>query len=519
VPESAHGAWKPSCNPWLIALAVMLATFMEVMDTSIAAVAVPYIAGSVSASNNEATWVLTSYLVANAVFLPSSAWFSLRYGRKRYLMFSVLVFTIASFLCGIAGSLGFILIARAIQGAGGGALQPLSQAILIESFPPEKQGRALGVFAMGVVVAPVLGPTLGGYLTDAISWRWAFYINIPIGIAALILQHRFLEDPPYIRDADPGRLDKIGFILLAIWAGCLQFICDKGQEDDWFGSERIRWAFAFFVGAFLVFIVLQMVKEKPLMNLRVLADRNFAVGCLLIFMFGATVYAITTILPLFYQTLLAYSAVASGLAVAPRGLGSFAGALIAGRLTDKMDSRFLIAFGLAVLVGANFWTGSLTLQISPTSLFWPIVITGVAFPFVFIPISGLALGTLPPVQIGNASGIFNLMRNLGGSIGIAMSTTLIQRHLQTHRNDMVHWVTTGRPEIRQFLSRITAFMSTHYGQANAMARARVFLNQIVNQQAQAWAYVDVLRYVAIVCAVCIPVAFVFKNRKRAGAAG
>src|SRR5580765_4093578 len=253
-PQVTRSA-PPPINPWLIALAVMLATFMEVLDTSIAAVALPYIAGSLSATNNEATWVLTSYLVANAVVLPASSWFSLRFGRKRFLLFCIFLFTLSSFLCGAATSLGMILLARALQGAGGGALQPLSQAILLESFPPEKRGSAMAVFALGVVVAPVLGPTLGGWLTDAYSWRWAFYINIPVGIFAVFMISRYVEDPDYIAKAKPGRLDGVGLGLLAVWLGCLQIILDKGQEDDWFGATWIRWAFLVLVVCFVLFLI------------------------------------------------------------------------------------------------------------------------------------------------------------------------------------------------------------------------------------------------------------------------
>ncbi len=512
------GVWKPQSNPWLIAVAVMLATFMEVMDTSIAAVAVPYIAGSVSATSDEATWVLTSYLVANAVFLPSSTWFSLRFGRKRYLMFSVLIFTIASFLCGIAGSLAFILIARAIQGAAGGGLQPLSQAILMESFPPEKQGLAMGLFAMGVVVAPVIGPTLGGYLTDAVSWRWAFYVNIPVGILALILQHKFLEDPPYIKDAHPGSLDKIGLGLLAIWSGAMQFMCDKGQEEDWFGSPLIRWALFFFIVALALFLARELTHQKPLLNLRVLANRNFGIGCLLIFLFGVGVYSITSVLPLFYQTLLGYSATAAGLAVSPRGLGSFAAALIAGRLVGKVDSRMLLAFGFTVLCAANLWTGTINLSIAPTSLFWPIVITGFAFPFVFVPLSGIALGTLPQKELGNASGLFNLLRNLGGSIGIAAANTISLRHLQTHRNEMVHLLSGSNLALRQQLSHLTRLMSMHAGPAKASLRAMAIAQRTLNGQAQLWSYVDVFRDLSVVCALCVPIVFVLKKAQAKGAA-
>src|SRR5579872_5359502 len=251
-------------NPWLIAAAVMLATFMEVLDTSIAAVALPYIAGSLSATNDEATWVLTSYLVANAIILPASTWFSLRFGRKRFLIACIVIFTCSSFICGAAPSLAVILLARAVQGAGGGALQPLSQAILLESFPPDKRGMAMAVFALGVVVAPVLGPTLGGYLTDTYSWRWAFYINIPIGIIAILMILRFVEDPPYIKNAKPGKIDGIGLGLLAVWLGSLQIILDKGQEDDWFGATWIRWAAFILVASLVAFLIRELRAQKPL---------------------------------------------------------------------------------------------------------------------------------------------------------------------------------------------------------------------------------------------------------------
>ncbi|HEX3878052.1 MAG TPA: DHA2 family efflux MFS transporter permease subunit [Bryobacteraceae bacterium] len=515
---SEQGRWQPSCNPWLIAAAIMLATFMEVMDTSIAAVALPNIAGSLSATNDEATWVLTSYLVANAVFLPASSWFSQRFGRKRYLMFSVLIFTIASFACGIASSLGFLLLARAIQGAGGGALQPLSQAILMESFPPEKQGPALGVFAMGVVVAPVIGPTLGGYLTDHISWRWAFYINIPIGILALIMQNKYLEDPPYIKEAKPGSLDRIGLGLLAIWAGCLQLICDKGQEDDWFGSSLIRWAAVIFVVGIIAFLIREFTHDKPLMNLRALRDRNFGGGCLLIFLFGLSVYSITTILPLFFQTLMGYSATSAGLAVSPRGIGSFVGSIVAGRVVNKMDPRKLVAAGFVILGLANLWNGSLTLDISPSSLLWPIIITGFAFPLVFVPLSGLALGTLPQSEMGNASGIYNLLRNLGGSVGISIANTISLRHLQAHRNDMSHLITGSNLVYRHDIARLTAAMRMHAGPVKAALRAMALIGRTVNNQAQLFAYVDVFRDLALACAVCVPFVFVMKRAQRRGAA-
>lgn len=511
MPGGGDQNWKPSHSPWLIAVAVMIATFMEVMDTSIASVAVPYIAGSTASTNDEAEWVLTVYLVANAVFLPSSTWFSERFGRKRFLMISIAVFTVASFACGIAPNLPFILLARAVQGAGGGALQPLAQSILIESFPPAKRGQALGLYALGVVVAPVIGPAFGGYLTDAVSWRWAFYINIPIGLLALLLQNKFLEDPPYITNANPGKLDGIGFGLLGIWIACMQFVADKGQEDDWFGSTAIRWSAVIMVVTLIAFLVREFTHDKPLVNLRALANRNLALGCILVFVLGAGIYSITTILPVFYQTLMGYDATHAGLAVSPRGLGSIVASIAVGALAAKLDSRKLVAVGFGVFSLAAMWTSFLTLDISPTSLFWPIIVSGLAISMVFVPLSGIALGTIPKAQVGNASGIFNLVRNVGGSIGISAANTIAQRHAQSHRNEMVHWFSGASWIMQREIRQLTTQLHLHAGPARAQLQAMATAQKGLDGQAQLWAYVDDFRYLAILCAVCVPVAFFFKR--------
>src|ERR1700761_6394763 len=442
-------------NPWLIAVAVMIATFMEVMDTSIASVAVPYIAGSTASTTNEAEWVLTAYLVANAIFLLGSNYFAQKFGRKKFLICSVGIFTVASFLCGIAPTLPFILLARAIQGAGGGALQPLSQAILLESFPPEKQGQALGLYALGVVLAPVIGPAFGRYLTDAISWRWAFYINVPIGLLALLLQSRLLEDPPYIKNAKPGKFDGIGFGLLGIWVACMQFILDKGQEDDWFGNLEIRWAAVVMVLGFIAFMVRLVTAEKPIIDLRAFRNRNLAIGCVLVIVLGAAIYSLTTILPVFYQTLMGYDATSAGLAVSPRGLGSVVASIAVGALATKLDPRRVVAAGFTILAISTMWLSFLTLDISPTTLFWPIVVGGLAISMVFVPLSNVALGTIPKEEVGNASGIFNFLRNIGGSVGISAANTIAQRHMQTHRNENVHWLSGSNWLMRRELTMLT----------------------------------------------------------------
>jgi DHA2 family multidrug resistance protein len=499
-------------NPWLIAAAVMLPTFMEVLDTSIASVALPHIAGSLSATTDEATWVLTSYLVANAIILPASGWFSMRFGRRNFLLFCIVLFTIASFACGAATSLGFILIARAIQGAGGGALQPLSQAILLESFPPAKRGSAMAIFALGVVVAPVLGPTLGGWLTDTYSWRWAFYINIPIGVAAVLMIYKFVVDPPYIQNAKPTRFDSIGLGLLAVWLGALQIICDKGQEDDWFSAMWVRWAVAILIAGFVAFLVREFTARQPIVNLKVFKNRNFAVGSLLIGLFGAVIYGIITILPLFYQTLMGYTAMAAGFAVSPRGIGAILVMPAIGILTSRLDNRWLIAFGFGLYAFTAMWMATLTLQMSQWSLVWPVILSGVASGLVFVPLSTTAMGTLKNEQIGNASGLYNLLRNVGGSVGISVVNTVISRHTQSHRSDLAHDI-SHRPAFQHSLSVYKGLMTAHVTSNTATHRAYAMIQNSLDQQATVYAYVDDLRYMALLCVLCAPIIFVVKKVK------
>ncbi len=502
----------PQINPWLIALAVMLATFMEVLDTSIAAVALPYIAGSVSATNDEATWVLTSYLVANAVVLPASTWFSLRFGRKRFLIACIIIFTVSSFMCGAATSLGMILIARAIQGAGGGALQPLSQAILLESFPPAKRGMAMAVFALGVVVAPVLGPTLGGWLTDTYSWRWAFYINIPIGIFAVVMISRYVQDPTYVKEAHPGKLDGIGLGLLAVWLGCLQIILDKGQEDDWFGAAWIRWAALALVVSFVAFLIREFRHKQPLVDLRVFRDRNFALGCLLIGLFGAGIYGLVTLLPLFYQELMGYTALAAGWAVSPRGVGAILAMPMIGYLTAKIDNRYLIAFGFFLFGVASLWFGEVNLSISQWTFLWAIVISGFGSGCVFVPLSTTTMASLKNEEIGNASGLYNLLRNIGGSIGISVVNTIVARHQQVHQNELVASLNPGSITTRESIAGMRQYLAAQGASSTtALQQSYRLLGQSVTGQARLWSYVDDFRYMALMCAGCVPIVFLLKK--------
>jgi DHA2 family multidrug resistance protein len=500
-------------NPWLIAAAVMLATFMEVLDTSIAAVALPYIAGSLSASNDEATWVLTSYLVSNAIVLPMSNWMSLRFGRKRFLMTCVGIFTVASFACGAAPTLGLMLLARVVQGAGGGALQPLSQAILLESFPPAKRGAAMAVFALGVVVAPVLGPTLGGYLTDTYSWRYAFYINIPIGLLALFMINTYIHDPSYIKNAKVPKFDNIGLGTLIVWTGCLQVVLDKGQEVDWFGAVWIRWAVAALVISFVWFCVHSWRKKNPLVDLKIFKDRNFLVGSTLIFLFGVAIYSTTTVLPLFYQELLGYTAFTAGIAVAPRGVGAIFGMPVIGFLSNKVDPRWLLTFGFGLFGFTTLYFGNVTLDISPTTLLLPILLTGFALSFVFVPISTAAYGTLQNEQIGNASGVFNLMRNVGGSIGISIAQTLLTRRSAVHQNEIINSVPITGQQFQNSVAALQQALRGSFGKANTLAAAQGRLYQELGRQALNWAFVDVFRWLSILCFLCVVVVWFFKKVK------
>jgi DHA2 family multidrug resistance protein len=504
----------PVSNPWLVAVSVMLATFMEVLDTSIASVALPYIAGSVSASNDEATWVLTSYLVANAVILPASSWFSQKFGRKRFLISCIIIFTISSFACGAADSLAMILIARTVQGAGGGALQPLSQAILLESFPPHKRGQAMALFGLGVVVAPVLGPTVGGWLTETYSWRWAFYINIPIGVLAVMMIMRYVQDPEYIRDAKPGRFDGIGFGLLAVWLGALQIVLDKGQEDDWFGATWIRWAVTILVVCFVLFIVWELRRHDPLVKLRVFLNRNFTLGCALIGLFGGVIYGLITLLPLLYQELLGYNALDAGLAVSPRGLGAIVAMPLIGIISSRVDNRWLLAFGFTLFGFCGLWFARVDLSISQWSFLWPVILSGFGAGMIFVPLASTSMASLPNEQIGNAAGLFNLLRNIGGSVGISLVNTIVARHEQLHRTDLAHNLNGASGTMQQMLNGATSLVAGSgipVVNGTPQLKAYALINGVLSQQARLLSYVDDFQYLAAACFLCVPIVFLLKK--------
>ncbi len=512
-PAAPATEWRPRVNPWWIALAVMLATFMEVLDTSIASVALPYIAGNLGASRDEATWVLTSYLVSNAIVLPVSAWFANFFGRKRFLIGCIIVFTLSSFLCGAATSLGMLIIARVIQGAGGGALQPLAQAILLESFPPAKRGVAMAVYGLGVICAPIIGPTLGGWLTDSYSWRWSFYINIPVGALAIFLISMFVEDPPYIRNAKRGRFDAIGFGLLSVWLATLQIILDKGQQDDWFGALWIRWFAVISVTSMLAFIVREFSIPFPIVDLRVLKNRNFAIGCALFGIFGAALYALITLQPLFLQTLLGYTALDSGLTVSPRGLGAVVALFLVGALVQKINARFLVAFGFLIFGIASFMFSRFTLGVSMSNIVPANILNGFGTGFIFVTLTGLALGTLTNEQIGSGTGIQNLARNIGGGIGISFVSTMLVRYAQAHQVFMVGQVSPLNPLYQQRLGVLQHAFGANFGPVDALQRAQASVYNLVLQQADYWAFMQLFYVIALGCGLAIIGVMALKNVK------
>jgi DHA2 family multidrug resistance protein len=404
-----------------------------------------------------------------------------------------------------------------VQGAGGGALQPLSQAILLESFPPKQRGAAMAVFAFGVVVAPVLGPTLGGWLTDTYSWRYAFYINIPIGILALLMINRFVHDPSYIKNTKAKPFDGLGFGALVVWTGCLQVVLDKGQEDDWFGAIWLRWAVFAMIIAFVYFVYRSWFKKDTLVDLKVLKDRNFAVGCVLIFLFGVGIYSTVTVLPLFYQELLGYTAFTAGLVVAPRGLGAICGMPIIGYLSNKVDPRWLLTFGFFTFGLTTLYFGNVTLDVSPTTLLLPILITGFALSFVFVPISTAAYGTLNNEQIGNASGLFNLMRNVGGSIGISIAQTLLTRRSDVHQNEILNEVPASGANFENSIRQMTDALNGYFGPSNRGGPhggpAAASLYQQLQRQASLWSFVDVFRWLSLLCFFCVGVVWLLRRVK------
>ena len=509
---SSDAPSRPAINPWIIAITVMLSTFLEVLDTSVVNVSLPHIAGSLSATIDEATWVLTSYLVANAIVLPITGWLANQFGRKRLLMLAVGGFTLTSLLCGIAPTLPALVFFRVLQGATGGALQPISQAVLLETFPPKDRGKAMAFWGLGIVVAPILGPTLGGWLTDAYSWRWVFYINLPIGIASILMTQVFIFDPSYIKP-QRGKVDFWGLGMLAVGISSLQIMLDKGQEADWFGSNYI--VVLAIVAALMLtaFVIWELKVKHPIVHLSVFKDRTYSTGVFLMTLLGFVLYGSLVLLPIFLQTLLGYTAVAAGIWTAPRGVGALIFMPITGLLlSKKWDPRILLALGLLTGSYSLFAFSGFNLSSGTWDIFWPQIIQGAGMAFIFVPLTTVTMDPVPNAEMGNATSLFNLMRNLGAGAGISTVTTLVARRGQFHQQRLVSHLSQSNPSVQQMLAGFAAMLRQRgTNAATAAHRALGALYGMVQQQAALLSFVEVFWLLALIFLLMSPLVLLMKR--------
>jgi MFS transporter, DHA2 family, multidrug resistance protein len=499
-------------NPWLTAIAVMCGTFMVVLDTTVVNVSLSHIAGSLSATVEESTWVLTSYIAANAIVLPMTGWLATFFGRKQLLILSIAGFTAASGLCGIAPNLPVLVVFRIIQGLTGGVMQPLSQAVLLEAFPPHERGKAMGFWGLGIVVAPILGPVLGGWLTDNWSWRWVFYINIPVGVVSVFLTRLWVHDPPYLK-RERTRIDYWGLALLAIGAGSLQLMLDKGQEEDWFDSRLIIFMAIAAVVGFTVFTWRELHDKHPILDLHVFRHRTFSVGVVLMTMLGFVLFGSLVLLPVMLQTLFGYPSLQAGIAMAPRGIGSFVAMPVVGLLTARFDSRKLIAIGLIVGGWTLVWLGALNLQAGYWDFFWPQILQGVALGLLFVPLTTVTMGDLPKEEIGNASTLFNLFRNIGSSVGIAAVSTLLTRARVGHVATLAERITNYDLGARSLYGQMQQMFQG--GAVPADLRAAAAMNGLVQRQASMLAFIDLFRLLGVIFFVMIPLVFIMRRPRAA----
>ena len=514
--------WKPKFNPWLIAVVVALGAFMEVLDTSIANVALPYMAGSLAASNDQSTWVLTSYLVSNAIVLPISGWIAVRFGRKRFFMGCLAVFTVSSFLCGVAPNLGFLLLFRVLQGAGGGGLQPMAQAILADTFPPHQRGLAFALYGITAVMAPTIGPTLGGWITFNYSWRWIFYINVPVGIITWLLVRRFVEDPPYLKrlKAAGVKLDYIGIALLAIGVGALQILLDKGQEDDWFGSNFITTLVVVSSVCLISLVIWEWFHKAPIVDVRLFKAFNFASANVMMFMLGVLLFSSLVLMPQFLQTLIGYTSELAGLALSAGGLVLLFEMPLIGQLSRKIHARRLIAFGwLALSVAMYYSTRRIDLQISFTAATWLRIAQVIGLGFLFVPINLAAYVGISPEKNNAVAGLVNFMRNMGSSVGTSLVTTVIARRSQFHQGRLVEQARVDNPNFANTVQGLTQhFANAGVGRHEASATAYASIYRSIQAQAASLAYIDMFKVLAVCAAVMFCVSFFLKKNDLGGGA-
>jgi DHA2 family multidrug resistance protein len=516
--NSPNNQTPPAVNKWLVTIAVMAGTFMEIIDTTVVNVALPHMSGALSAGVDEATWVLTSYLVSNAIVLPITGWLSALFGRKRFLMICLALFTATSLLCGSAPNLGSLIVFRIFQGIGGGALQPISQAILLETFPVRERGMAMAIWGIGVVIAPIVGPVLGGWITDNLSWRWVFYINLPVGLLSLIMTRFFIFDPEYVRQQRAGTIDYIGLGLLCVGLGALQVVLDKGEREDWFSSAFIVRLSVIAVAALILLVYRELKVKHPVVDLRLFKERNYAAGVTIMFFFGFVLYGSIVLLPLFLQTLMGYDATLAGWALAYGGIGSLMIMPIVGRLTVVIDSRWLIGAGLIINAIAVYLMSLYNTQISFFYAFFPRFIQGFGLGTTFVSLTTLTMSRISQEKMGNATGIFNLMRNLGGSFGIATATTLLSRRAQFHQSRLVEHLTPFSlpfQEWQQRMSDILPQLGPHW-QWWQGREVLAGLYGEVQRQAQMLAFCDDYWFFTLLFIALLPLVLLMRRLPRAG---
>jgi DHA2 family multidrug resistance protein len=507
----------PEISPWVVAGVVTVATFMEVLDTSIANVALPHIAGNLSSSLEESTWVLTSYLVANAIVIPVSGWLSALVGRKPFFMICVAIFTLSSALCGMASSLGMLVLFRILQGLGGGGLQPSVQAVLVDLFPGKKRGMAMALYTIAMLVAPVLGPTLGGWITDNYSWRWIFYINVPVGIVCLMLAQPLLHDPPYLvarrlaRRGQPLKIDYIGLALISLGLACTEILLDKGQQEDWF-SSRLIITLAIVGGLAIIFaIIWELDHPAPILNLRLLAERNFMLCCVIAVALYASIYACNVLLPQLMQTQMGYSPTTAGMILSPAGLFTMALVPFVGyMLTRGVDPRLLIGLGLGIAGAATLWMGQLNLQVAPSNILWPRVLQSCGAGMMFVPLSTIAFRFLPREESGNAAALYALVRNEGSSIGVALVTTLLVRGTQMHQAMLVGHVSAYDPGTVQTLNQMSQVATSADPTAGPAMAMHLIYNTVI-QQATILSYVDQFRRFGLLVLLIVPLVLLLRK--------
>ncbi|WP_116137683.1 DHA2 family efflux MFS transporter permease subunit [Trinickia diaoshuihuensis] len=514
--------WQPKANPWLIAIVVTLAAFMEVLDTTIVNVALPHIAGTMSASYDQATWTLTSYLVANGIVLPISAFFARMLGRKRYFLLCIAAFTVCSFLCGIATNLGELIVFRVAQGFFGGGLQPNQQSIILDTFPPAQRSRAFSISAIAIVVAPVLGPTLGGWITDHFSWRWVFLLNVPFGIITTLGVQQLVDDPPWAGTTNEKlSIDYIGIGLLAIGLGCLQVMLDRGEDEDWFSSRFIQIFAALAVVGLVGAAVWLAYARKPVVSLGPLKDRNFALGCIAMAAFAMVLYGSSVLIPQLAQQRLGYTATLAGLVLSPGALLITLEIPIISKLMPHIETRFFIGLGFALLAAALAYAHWLTPNVDYKTLTLMRSAQSIAIGFLFVPTTALAYLSVPRELNNDASALFTMFRNVAGSIGISVSTALVQERAQARMAHLASHMTPLSQNFTDALNERAATISSLMGQphAQALQTANGLMYQTFVSQAAILAYIDVFAMLAIMCALCVPLMFFFSPVKAAGGAG